>query len=133
MSAFKRNIFFHANKFQTRVIFYLVALGASCLSLMTLFLSYLYADLDNFIHTPQFFIIKLCIVVALPLAALLILIVCFYTYYMTNKMFGPYDRIVRELDNIKNTEQKRMLTVRKGDEMFQELIDRINSLIHKLP
>lgn len=133
MVTFKRNVFFHVNKFQERILFYLAALGAACLSLMVLFLSYLYADINNFIHTPQFSTIKICIIVALPITALLILIVCFYTYYMTNKMFDPYDRIVANLEDIENTGQKRMLSVRKGDEMFQELIDRINGLIQRLP
>lgn len=109
------------------------ALGVSCLVLMILFLSYLYADYENFMHSFEFFTVKMCILVALPITALLILIVCLYTYYMTNKMFGPYDRIVKELEDIAKTGQKRELTVREGDEMFQELIDRINVLVQRLP
>lgn len=133
MDIFKRNIFLHLNKFQQRIILYLTALGIAALSLMMLFLSYLYADSNNFLHTFPFFTIKICIVIALPIAAILILIACLYAYHLTNKLFGPYDRIIKELDSVIETRQKKELSVRKGDELFEELLKRINALIRQLP
>ncbi len=133
MSGFKRNLFLHLNRFQLRILFYLTALGFTCLALMVLFLSYLYADSENFIHQPQFFTIKMCIVVALPITALLILIICLYTYRMTNKLFGAHYRIIREIDDVLEAGKKRELSVRRGDELFQELVDRLNKLIQRLP
>ena len=133
MSILKRNLFLHLNKFQVRILFYLVALAAACLILMVLFLSYLYADSENFLHQPQFLMIKICIVTALPISAVLILIICFCTYHMTNRLFGAHDRIVREIDDILETGNKKELSVRKGDEMFECLLQRINALIQRLP
>lgn len=131
MTAFKRNVFSRINKFQWRIIFYLSALGACCLSLMLLFLSYLYTDIDHFIHTRPFVMVRTCIVIALPLSAFLVLIVCLYTYYMTNKMFGPYDRIVGDLKKMNDEGEKRQLTVRQEDEMFRELVVQLNRLIRR--
>jgi Na+/melibiose symporter-like transporter len=75
----------------------------------------------------------MCLLIAFPAAAFLILIVCLYTYYLTNKMLGPYERIIRELDAVLETRQKKELTVREGDDMFRDLLKRINALIRQLP
>lgn len=133
MGNFKRNIFLHTNRFQQRIIFFIFALGVASLSLMILFLSYLYADLNNFMHTFPFMTIKMCIVVALPMVAILILMICLYIYYLTNSLFGPYERIMRDLEHVIETKEKKELTVRKGDEMFEELLKRVNALIRQLP
>lgn len=128
-----RNLFLRVNRFQLSIILCITSLGLACLVLMILFLSYLYADANNFIHTFPFATIKICILVAFPITAILILIVCIYAYYMTNKMFGPYERVVKELRDIEQTGQKRELHVRGGDDMFQDLIDQINALIRRIP
>ena len=131
--AFKRNIFFRVNKFQWVILFYLASLGLSCLVLMILFLSYLYVDFNNFIHSFPCMTIKICILVALPLTAVLILLSCFYLYHLTNKMFGPYERILQEIDKVVKTGEKKQIFLRKGDEMFQDLVDQLNCLIQRLP
>jgi len=133
LNKIKRNLFLHLNRFQQRIIFFLTVLGLVSLSLMIMFLSYLYADTNNFIHTFPFLLIKMCLLIAFPAAAFLILIVCLYTYYLTNKMLGPYERIIRELDAVLETRQKKELTVREGDDMFRDLLKRINALIRQLP
>jgi len=130
---FKRNVFSRINKFQWRILFYLLALGLSCLILILLFLSYIYADINNFLHSPKFFTIKLCIAVALPTTALLLLIVCLYLYYITNKMFGPYERISREIAEIARSGNKKEVHLRKGDDMFEELVESLNVLIRRIP
>ena len=131
MSIFKRNLFLHVNKFQWRILFYLMALGFSCLVLILLFLSYIYADFNNFLHSGEFFTIKICILIALPLTACLLLITCLYLYHVTNKMFGPYERVVREVAETVKSGQKKEILLRKGDKMFQELIECINTLIRR--
>jgi len=133
LSFLKRNLFFRVNKFQWRILFHLIALGFSCVILILLFLSYLYADINNFLHTSNFFPIKICIVTALPMAALMVLITSFYLYYITNKMFGPYERISREISGIAHNKEKRVIYLRKGDDMFQELVDSLNELIRRIP
>ncbi len=133
MTGFKRNLFLHLNRFQSRILFFLAVLGLVSVILIVLFLAYLHADMNNFMHTFPLRTVKVCIMVALPIAAVLIVVICFYLYYLTNKLFGPHDRIVKELDDILATHQKRELSVRDGDEMFEELLKRINALIRQLP
>ena len=54
-----------------------------------------------------------------------------WIYHQTNKIIGPHDRIIRELDEIILGKRKDALTVRKDDDMFGELVDRINTIIGK--
>jgi hypothetical protein len=48
--------------------------------------------------------------------------ICSYT----NKLFGPFERIKRELDEILDGKRKTLGQVRKGDEIFEQLVGRIN-------
>ena len=60
------------------------------------------------------------------------LIIGFLAYRKANKMVGSIPRIIVEIDQILSRTKKTRLFIRKGD-YLQELIDRINALIDKLP
>ncbi len=64
--------------------------------------------------------------------AILIFLI-FWTYYVSNKLLGSYNRIIRDLDNIVDGNKKELLGTRKGDTVFEGLLERINALIKKLP
>jgi len=130
--AFKRSLFFHVNKYQRSILLYLIALGVSCLVLILMFLSYLYVDINNFLHSFPFRTLKICIIVAFPIVSIMLLLVCLHLYRLTSRIFGPYDRVVKEMDVLLQTGQKKEITARKGDEMFKELLKRINALIGRL-
>ena len=51
-------------------------------------------------------------------------------YKLSHKIIGPFDRIVRELDEYVKGKRHGHMTVRKGDK-FQPLVDRINKLLDK--
>ncbi len=68
----------------------------------------------------------------MAVAPFLLFMVC-WMYYVSGKVVGPYTRILLELDKIIENGQKRIIYVRKGDELFEELLGRINILIKKLP
>jgi len=53
----------------------------------------------------------------------------FWAYNISNQILGPYERIVRELDLIISGQGRKLLKVRRNDEMFAELVERINVLI----
>lgn len=53
----------------------------------------------------------------------------YWAYKITNKVLGPYERVLRQLDKVIDGRSRRALTVRDGDEMFAELIGRINILM----
>ena len=51
-------------------------------------------------------------------------------YKLAHKIIGPFDRIIKELDErVKGNRQDR-ITIRKGDK-FQPLVDKINKLLDK--
>lgn len=70
------------------------------------------------------------IIVVGGLGAMALIIGLFYwAYGISNKVLGPYDRIIRDLDKIVDGRSRKDLYVRPGDEMFEELVTRINVLI----
>ena len=68
----------------------------------------------------------------MAVAPLLLFMIC-WMYYVSGKIVGPYNRILTELDKIIEKGQKRAISVRKGDKLFEELVRRINLLIKKIP
>ena len=65
---------------------------------------------------------------AVPLSILVILLIA---HNITHKIVGPFDRIVRELDERIKGENRNHITVRKGDK-FKPLVDNINKLLDKI-
>ena len=72
---------------------------------------------------------------ALPYFLMIIIVmlifIILWVYYKTNKIIGPHERIIRELDETIAGKRKGSLTVREGDDMFGELVERINTIIEK--
>lgn len=63
----------------------------------------------------------------ISIAAMLICIVG-WTYYITNRIVGPHNRIIKELDDLIDGSKEGPITVRKDDKMFSELVSRINKI-----
>ncbi|HBR14232.1 MAG TPA: hypothetical protein DD723_01630 [Candidatus Omnitrophica bacterium] len=131
---FKRNLVFNINKYQTRVIYPVLVscIIACCLAVICLAYFYYPADLkivlDLKLDDLKFYIPWLLLTICL-----IMVFITFRTYYISNKLLGPFVRIMRELDDVIEGKRKNLLGVRKGDEMFEEILKRINSLIKKLP
>lgn len=69
--------------------------------------------------------------VLLAAATVLMLIVVFWTLNVSNQFFGPYERILRELDAVLDGNKTGPITVRKRDEFFSSLLKRVNVLIER--
>ena len=65
---------------------------------------------------------------AAPVAILIVLVIA---HKVTHSIVGPFDRIVRELDEHLQGEGKGPIIIRKADK-FSPLVDRINQLLAKL-
>jgi len=63
--------------------------------------------------------------------SLILICIISWTYYVVNKIVGPHDRIIKELEEVIEGKKTDALTVRKDDKMFAELLDKINKLIEK--
>ena len=48
---------------------------------------------------------------------------------MSNSIVGPYERVLRELDDVLSGQKKDHIGTRKNDELFGEMVKRINALI----
>ena len=57
-----------------------------------------------------------------------ILIILLIAHKITHRIVGPFDRIVRELDECIKGKKKDHIVVRKGDR-FRPLVDKINKLL----
>ncbi len=64
------------------------------------------------------------------LAPLSIVLVLMISYNLTLQMVGPFDRIVRELDQCLKGEKKTPIVIRENDK-FWPLVHKINDLIKK--
>lgn len=99
-----------------------------------LFSLYQYFDLEDLVPAVNFRSLPIqprnMIVLAAAVATMASIFALFYwAYRITNKVLGPYERILRELDKVVDGRSRRALTVRDGDEMFAQLIERINVLM----
>ena len=121
---FKRDPFFNVSRFQERILFpfYLMCLLlCTCLG----YFDYLLIKEPFFEHREKYLIlIGLSGLLSLGLISLV-----WWATVISNKIVGPHERIIEELDGILTGNKKHPLYTRKGDEMYEELIKRINLLI----
>ncbi len=126
---YRRSLLFHTNDFQKRLIFPVLL---SCLfSLVCLTYLYCYSDVGRLIYNDQYYFLKM----ALPwiLISLAFLFIVLWTYYVSNKIVGPFERVLREVDDILAGKGKKKIGIRSKDGMFEELVKRINALVERLP
>jgi len=71
--------------------------------------------------------VVILLLIATPVS---ILIILFLTYKITHKIIGPFDRIIRELDECVNGKRQGPIIIREGDK-FQILVEKINNLLNK--
>ncbi|MBU4311698.1 MAG: hypothetical protein KJ706_03140 [Candidatus Omnitrophica bacterium] len=65
---------------------------------------------------------------AAPMSILAILL---SAYKISHRMVGPFDRVVREIDEYLKGNKQNHIVLRKGDK-FRPLVDRVNRLIDKV-
>lgn len=101
---------------------------------MILFFLYQYFGMQNLGLTANFMrnnidLQKIIIIMAAMVIMCSIFALFYWAYKIINKVLGPYERILCELDKVVEGRSSKVLIVRDGDEMFAELIERINILI----
>ncbi len=134
MTDIKRQLFSRVNRFQRPIINIVVA-ASFVTVILGLCVLYLYYDTTNTIvsptrETPILKVVVLLVLLALPVVFYLIIV---SAYKVSNRLVGPFERIISELDALIEKRDKRHLTARKGDELAEELLKRINTLIDRLP
>jgi hypothetical protein len=75
---------------------------------------------------------KKVIVIVLVLVPFSLLLTFWWAYHVSHKFAGPLCRLYRELDERIEGKTKAHIRFRKGD-YLQELADKINAILNKLP
>lgn len=133
----KRRNFF-ANKLH-REIFTLIALASILPTItITIILYYLiFSVTANQIGIPEaiaYNIIpaaKKVTIILLSITPILTLTILLFAYKITHEIIGPFDRIIKELDEYIDGEKQNCIAIRKTDK-FSPLVERINKLLDRL-
>ncbi|OGX06951.1 MAG: hypothetical protein A2Z88_04050 [Omnitrophica WOR_2 bacterium GWA2_47_8] len=137
---YKRDILLHVNKPQEQILFTFYIM---CFLILAAFMGMAYlvvkhplfadtGDMHSLVKS-SFSGLKLIIISLGILMGGAFFMLIYWIYYITNKILGPYDRILRELDIVIDAPAhlRKPLKVRPGDQMFGELLKRINFLIER--
>ncbi len=132
---YKRKLIANTNKYQRKIIWPIIIACLIAGAMAFFSLEYYVASIVNakmlvfnYDVTSFEWIIPTFL---LGVGAILVFII-FWTYFMSNRIVGPFDRITRELDEVVEGKRKAAITTRDGDEMFDQLLKRINSVIERL-
>lgn len=129
MTKLKRTTIFHVSKVQ-RIFFYPVMV-AFFLGCIVSWLSLIYFLIGEYLTAPNFNQLYKAIPVLLTVAVISMFAVIFWTFRISNRYIGPYERVIRDLDDVLSGTKKGPVNTRKGDVIFEELLKRINILIEK--
>ena len=128
-SKLQRSTLFHVNKHQ-RIYFYPV-ISAFLLGCAVSWLSVIYFLFIDIPFGSGFAYFQGMIPLLLSAAAILMIIMVFWTCRLTNRYLGGYDRIVSELDEVLAGKRNEPIQTREGDTLFMGLLKRINVLISR--
>ncbi len=133
VDAIKRSIF-RANKFQKPILNLIVTLAMLMLAMMVTCIAFLYYDVATAIYYPEKSIgaIKGVVILSLMVLPLILFVGIFWAYRISNRLIGPFERVIRELDDVIAQNKKRHVSARPGDELAGELLKRINTLIDRM-
>jgi len=133
---FSRNVLTRVNKFQKRFLLP-VLIPCITLSLIALFcLTYFCYLADQATASPYYDWDRSLSIVAVPwflfTFSILVFIVALWACSISNKIVGPYNRMIVELDRVIEGKGEKKIKVRKDDEMYDEIIKRVNILLDKM-
>ncbi len=133
MAAQKRS-FFRVTEFQKPFLNLVIGLAVITLTMMVVCIGFLLYDVSTFIVDPQSTVntMKAMVYLLLILLPLILMGGIFWAYYITSKVIGPFERLIRELDEILETGKKKHLQTRQGDRLAKEMLKRINALIDRM-
>ncbi len=131
---YKRNIF-RTSKFQRPILNIMISIAIVMLILITTSLAFLYQDITFSMYSPEkvIAITKATIVIFVFILPLILLGGIFWAYTVSQRLVGPFERILGELDDVIANNKKKHIHVRKNDELANEVTKRINAIIDRLP
>jgi len=124
----------HVNRFQSPLLNLIIAFSLTTVIVLTICVSYLSYDVTNSILNPAREIptVKIVIILILLVLPLIFFLNIIWAYRASSRLLGAFERILRELDNILETKQKRHIQARENDRLANELLERVNKLIDRM-
>lgn len=137
MKKYKRNLFLNVNDKQQTILFpVFLACFFACLTglfCLNYFLIFEKGTIELYNVSVDVNYLKILIPLLLLVIMIILVFLIFWTYYISNKLLGSYNRIISDLDDIVEGKKKGTIGTRKGDVVFEGLLVRINALIKKIP
>ncbi|MBF0386187.1 MAG: hypothetical protein HQL27_10025 [Candidatus Omnitrophica bacterium] len=141
-----RNLFVNVNKYQSLILrpILLTAILVCLFSLFYLFYAHNIAgsaryfldpqsgELRSNLPTQQLMTILRTFPAILTFLSAILLIISFWSFLVSNKILGPSTRILKELDEVISTRQKKVISSRKNDVLFEDILKRVNILISRM-
>ncbi|MFH1359949.1 MAG: hypothetical protein ABIJ41_02810 [Candidatus Omnitrophota bacterium] len=129
-----RRQLFKVSKFQAPILNLIIGLALITLIMMTTNIAFLSYDITNVVANPErtTAALKATIILSLIILPLVLLLGIIWACNLSNKIIGPFERVIREMDEVLSTGNKKHIVVRKGDQLAQEVIKRINTLIERM-
>lgn len=137
--SYQRNVLINTNKMEEQALlpFFaacLIILGCLCYFTYLLFFHPVLSGQEPFellqyayeIHAIKNTFLNLLLIVGITLFFLI-----YWAHQISNKILGPYERILADLDVIVSDRSQKKLRTRMEDDMFRELAQRINILIEQ--
>lgn len=131
----KRNLFLHTNDLQKHILYPILIACAFVCFLALLCLVYFFASGSEraLATNPEFSRVHMAIPWFLLTISFSLIMVIVWAYHISNKLVGPYERVLREMDEVLAGKRRNPIVARKGDFMFENLLKRINAIIDRLP
>ena len=137
MGIFKRNQFVCKSKYQRQIIMLAFLPSVIIYLFMAVLVCIMYNDLTGVILRESaassiIFLKNWSMGISATLTFLLIAILT-WSFIVSCRLVGPFDRISRELDKAIDAKKKCKLAAREGDDLANDILKRINILIEQLP
>ncbi|KPA11371.1 conserved hypothetical protein, membrane, partial [Candidatus Magnetomorum sp. HK-1] len=137
--SFKRNMLFNMNRFQATLVLPILLImivvqillgGMFYLSVSKTSMVLEQSNSKTVVYQQLLIKYQAYFPFVITSISLLVFLLVYWILYISNKILGPHERIIRELDEmIAGKKEKKPLTTRPNDQMFEELLPRINVLI----
>ena len=130
----QRQLFTRVNRFQRPIIRIVIA-SSFVTIILAACAAYLYYDTTEIIIHPfkEISFLKITVLVLLMILPLAFYFVIVNAYRVSNRLLGPFERVLEELDTIIEKREKRHIQARQDDELAEEILKRVNTLIDRLP
>lgn len=134
----KIHFLFQSNKPQERVLypFYaaciVILLWLVCFAYLLIKHPFLFAtEYKALILEKNLDNIRIILICVISSISIILVLLVYWASYISNKVLGPYERILKEMDEVISRKLSRKILVREGDTMFEALLKRVNVLIER--